>query len=61
MENIKAGDMVTLSGENGLGRGHFLVLEVRPGDLIHKLLVRDNTGLVWPARLEGAKKVQSHG
>lgn len=58
MENIKAGDTVTLSATNGLGRGHFLVLEVRPEDLIHKLLVRGKNGLVWSARLEGAKKVR---
>lgn len=58
---IKPGDTVTLGAENGLGRGHFLVLEVSPKDVIHRLTVRGKNGLVWSARLEGAKVVAPRG
>jgi hypothetical protein len=54
---ISPGDSVTLSAENGLGRGIFTVLEVYPGDRIHGLLVQGPNGGVWPARREGAKVV----
>jgi len=56
---ISSGDTVTLSPENGLGRGIFTVLKVYPGDPIHGLLVQGSNGEVWPARIEGAKKVPS--
>lgn len=54
---ISPGDTVTLSPENGLGRGTFTVLKVYPGDTIHGLLVQGSNGETWPARIEGAKKV----
>ena len=57
---ISSGDTVTLSPENGLGRGIFTVLKVYPGDPIHGLLVQGSNGEVWPARIEGAKKVPVH-
>ena len=53
--NIKPGDKVTLGAENGLGRCVYTVLDVYPGDLIHKLRVRGPNGEVFPARLEGAR------
>ena len=56
-DEIKVGDTVTLSWENGLGTGRFLVLEVNPSvNVIHRLWVRGKNGQECPARLEGAKK-----
>lgn len=57
MDNIKVGDTVTLSWENGLGTGLFTVLSINCSDVIHRLWVRGTNGQEWPARLEGAKKV----
>ena len=57
MDNIKVGDTVTLSWENGLGTGRFTVLRVNHMRVIHRLWVRGENGNEWPARLEGAKKV----
>jgi hypothetical protein len=54
---ISPGDVVTLSAMNGLGTGTFTVLKVYMGDPIHKLLVRGPNGEIWPARADGAKKV----
>lgn len=54
---IQVGDTVTLSAENGLGRGKFLVLEVDPRDVIHGLHVRGENGNTWWARAEGARVV----
>ncbi len=54
---ISPGDKVTLGAVNGLGRGVFTVLDVYPGNPIHKLLVRGGNGEVWPARIEGARKL----
>ena len=60
MNNIKVGDTVTLGWQNGLGLGHFLVLEVNNSkDVIHRLWVRGENGTEWPARIEGAKKVRA--
>ena len=52
---ISPGDTVTLSPENGLGRGIFTVLKVYPGDPIHGLLVQGSNGEVWRARIEGGE------
>jgi hypothetical protein len=58
---IVPGDTVTLGAANGLGRGRFRVLRVFPGDPIHGLLVRGPNGETWPARLEGAVRVEEVG
>lgn len=55
--NISVGDYVSLGAANGLGRGVFEVVHVWPGDPIHKLFVRGANGEVWPARIEGARKL----
>ena len=57
MNNIKPGDTVILGGENGLGKNPFLVLEVHPENLIHRLYVRGRNGETWWARIEGAKVI----
>lgn len=56
-DEIRVGDTVILSWENGLGIGRFTVLRVNPFGVIHRLWVRGENGQEWPARLEGAKKV----
>ena len=56
--SIQVGDTVTLSAENGLGRGKFLVLEVDPRDVIHGLYVEGQNGVRWWARTEGARVVR---
>ena len=58
--DIQPGDRVTLSPANGLGRNAFLVLEVDPRDIIHRLHVEGRNGQRWWARIEGAKVVASH-
>lgn len=57
--DIRIGDTVTLSPENGLGTGTFKVLDVYPSDPIHTLLVLGPNGNIWAARGEGAKVVKS--
>lgn len=54
---IKPGDVVTLGPENGLRQNLFIVLRVNSGDSIHKLIVQDAKGQVWPARIEFARIV----
>lgn len=56
--SIQVGDTVTLSAENGLGRGKFLVLEVDPRDVIHQLYVEGTNGVRWWARAKGARVVR---
>ena len=56
--SIQVGDTVTLSAENGLGRGKFLVLEVDDRDVIHQLYVEGPNGVRWWARAAGAKVVR---
>ena len=58
--DIQPGDRVILSPVNGLGCGAFLVLEVDPRDIIHRLHVEGRNGQRWWARIEGAKVVASH-
>jgi hypothetical protein len=55
---IAPGDTVTLGAANGLGLGRFVVQRVYAGDPIHKLLVRGPNGETWPARLDGAVRVE---
>lgn len=58
MKNIpQPGDRVILSAINGLGRNTFLVIEVDPRDIIHRLHVEGANGQRWWARIEGAKVV----
>ena len=54
---IQPGDRVILSPVNGLGCSAFLVLEVDPRDIIHRLYVEGRNGQRWWARIEGAKVV----
>lgn len=53
--DIQPGDRVILSPANGLGRNAFLVLEVDPRDIIHRLYVEGRNGQRWWARIEGAR------
>jgi hypothetical protein len=56
-KNIVPGSIVTLGPENGLGCNPFLVLEVVPKDVIHRLHVRGINGQTWWARIEGARVI----
>jgi hypothetical protein len=54
---IKAGDLVTLSTNNYLGTGVFLVLSVCEANVILPLYVQGQNGQKWFARREGAQIV----
>ena len=58
-QNIKPGDLVTLSPYDGLGANPFLVLEVHSMDFIRPLYVRALDGTTWWARAKGVRVISS--
>ena len=52
--HIKAGQLVQLGWQAGLGPNPFLVLDVNPKSLINDLYVRGTNGTTWWTRSDGA-------